>query len=75
VAVAGGGAGAVAVAVAVVADVVMGQARPLLRSPRICPEIHGSSGLGTCSGQEVPDLPSVGRLLPKKGACVLYNCC
>jgi len=53
--------------------VVMGQARPLLRSPRICPEIHGSSGLGTCSGQEVPDLPSVGRLLPKKGVLHMYD--
>jgi inosine-uridine nucleoside N-ribohydrolase len=50
------------------ADVVMGQGAPLMRESKVCPEIHGSSGLGTRSGQEVPDLPPVGRLIPKKGA-------
>ncbi len=37
-------------------EVVAGQARPLLRPPKLCPEIHGDSGL---------DGPSGGRLLPR----------
>ncbi|KAG2485147.1 hypothetical protein HYH03_016133 [Edaphochlamys debaryana] len=37
-------------------DVVAGQARPLMRAPKLCPEIHGDSGL---------DGPGGGRLLPR----------
>ncbi|GFR41739.1 hypothetical protein Agub_g2492 [Astrephomene gubernaculifera] len=37
-------------------DVVAGQARPLMRPSKLCPEIHGDSGL---------DGPSGGRLLPR----------
>ena len=39
-------------------DVVAGQPRPLMRSPMLCPEIHGDSGL---------DGPAGGRLLPRSG--------
>lgn len=54
-------------------DVVMGQGAPLMRESKVCPEIHGSSGLGTRSGQEVPDLPPVGRLIPKKAIVHMYD--
>jgi inosine-uridine nucleoside N-ribohydrolase len=53
-------------------DVVMGQAKPLMRPGRACPEIHGDCGLGTKSGSQFPIIPTRPRL-QKKAIVHMYD--
>lgn len=64
-------------------EVVMGQARPLLtQSPRLCPEIHGESGLDNVNGvhtlppvhsNNVNDTSSVRNDRKKKGVVRMFE--
>eukprot|EP00048_Salpingoeca_helianthica_P017103 m.235643 g.235643 ORF g.235643 m.235643 type:complete len:345 (+) comp20180_c0_seq1:20-1054(+) len=50
--------------------VVQGQARPLLRPPLHCPEIHGKSGL---DGVDFPPLPEGLCAVPGKAVTVMFE--
>ncbi len=48
----------------------MGADKPLMRPAKVCPEIHGSSGLGQKSGEEFPTIPTPTRL-DRKGSTLV----
>ena len=52
------------------AAVVAGAATPLLRPLKVCPEIHGDSGL---DGHEIPALPESVKPLPGKAIFEAYS--
>lgn len=54
--------------------VVAGAAKPLLRAPRYCPEIHGESGLDALGHEALPPLPADRRPVASKAVNYMFHC-
>ena len=55
------------------ADVVQGQAGPLLRPPQQCPAIHGETGLCFAEGGSMQDYTRGSSPIPGKAANVMFE--